>query len=61
MEIFIDLFGKDLIKSLTDHREFIGKQRLLWLYDQGFDFRMRTHETYRIANRQGRLVADKLI
>jgi hypothetical protein len=26
MEIFIDLFGKDRIKSLTDRREFVGKQ-----------------------------------
>jgi len=58
MEIFIDLFDKDRIKSLTDHREFVGEQWLLCLRNQGFDFRMRTHETYRIANRQGRLAAD---
>ena len=31
MEIFIDLFGKDLIKSLTDRREFVGKQQLFRL------------------------------
>jgi len=58
MEIFIDLSGKDRIKSLTNHREFVGKQWLLWIRNQGSDFRMRTHETYRIANRQGRRVAD---
>jgi hypothetical protein len=44
MEIFIDLFGKDRIKSLTNHREFVGKQWLVWLRNQDSDFR--------IANRQ---------
>jgi hypothetical protein len=57
MEIFIELFGKEQIKSLIGDREFVGKRWLRWLRKQGIDFRMRIHENYQIANGRGQLVA----
>jgi len=56
LEIFIDLFGKEQIKCLIGDREFVGKQWLRWLRQQGIDFRMRIHENYLVANGRGRLV-----
>lgn len=56
MEIFIDLFGQEQVKCLLGDREFVGKQWLMWLREQGLDFRMRIHQNYRIANARGHLV-----
>lgn len=56
MEIFIELFGKERIKLVFGDREFVGKQWLVWMREQGIDFRIRIHENYRIANGRGKLV-----
>lgn len=57
MEIFLKLFGKEKIACLVADREFVGKEWLEWLRQQGIHFHLRVRENFQVANGRGKMVA----
>jgi hypothetical protein len=57
LEIFLDLFGKEQIACLVADREFVGRQWLSWLREQGINFHLRVHANYLVTNGRGQQVA----
>lgn len=56
LEIFLDLFGQAQIACLLADREFVGRQWLSWLREQGINFHLRVHANYLVTNGRGKLV-----
>jgi len=57
MESFLEVFGKQRIKSITADREFIGAKWLAWLKEQGIDYVIRLKEKGQyISNSRGKMV-----
>jgi len=57
MESFLEVFGKQRIKSITADREFIGANWLAWLKEQGIDYVIRLKEKGQyISNSRGKMV-----
>lgn len=57
MEIFLKLFGKEKIASLVADREFVGKDWLKWLRQQGIHFQLRVRANFQVANARGQMVS----
>jgi hypothetical protein len=57
MESFLEVFGKQRIKSITADREFIGAKWLAWLKEQGINYVIRLKEKGQyISNSRGKMV-----
>lgn len=57
MEIFLQLFGKEKIERLVADREFVGKDWLCWLREQGIHFNLRVRENFQVTNGRGQPVS----
>lgn len=51
---FIDQFGKDKIETILADREFIGRDWLTWLDNQGINFCIRIKKNTKVTNRHGK-------